>query len=116
MATKNETEAFLNDFKTKSKIFGILFRDARQKNTQALLDLELTGQKRKEIVESITIKDYSEGPNDDVLHGIASMWVFGKKHKSVEIYIKISMGMQDDPAICISFHPAEHPMIYPLNQ
>ncbi|MDQ1142826.1 hypothetical protein [Pedobacter agri] len=114
MVTKSEVQAFLNDFEVKSSTFGMLFRDVRQKNTQALFDLELTRQKRIEIVQSIIWSDYSEGPNDDVLHGIASLWVFGKTHKKTEIYIKISMGPKDDPAICISFHPAERPMTYPL--
>lgn len=114
MTTIIEVEVFLSDFKVKSEVFGLYFRDERQKNTQALFDLELTGAKRLEIVKSITAKDYAEGPLDDNLHGIASLWVFGKKHKNQEIYIKISMGQKDDPAICISFHCSEHPMKYPF--
>lgn len=114
MTTLQQVESFLNDFKTKAKIFGLFFRDARQKNTQALFDLELTHFKRREIVDSIVAKDYSEGPNDDQLHGIASLWVFGKTYKKKEIYIKISMGHENNPAICISFHTAEYPMNYPL--
>lgn len=88
----------------------------RQKNTQALFDLELTGAKRLDIVKSITAKDYSEGPIDDSLFGIASLWVFGKKYKDQEIYIKISMGKGNNSTICISFHRAEHSMKYPLKQ
>lgn len=114
MTTIHEVETFLNDFKIKAKIFGLLFRDGRQKNTQALFDLELSPLKRREIVDSIVAKDYSEGPHDDQLHGIASLWVFGKIYRKQEIYRKISMGHQDNPAICISFHTAEHPMFYPL--
>ena len=114
MTTIHDIENFLRDFKTKAQIFDIFFRDARQKNTQALLDLEITPQKRREIVDSIAAIDYSEGPIDDDLNGIASMWVFGRTHKNQEIYIKISMGHKDNPAICISFHTAEYSMNYPL--
>ena len=114
MATIHDVENFLRDFTTKAQIFGIFFVDARQKNTQALLDLELTPLKRREIVNAIVAIDYSEGPIDDVLNGIASLWVFGKRHKNQEIYIKISVGTKDNPAICISFHLAEYPMCYPL--
>ena len=114
MATITEVEAFLRDFKIKYKVFGLFFRDTRQKNTQALFDLEMTAAKRLDIVQSISVKDYCEGPIDDSLYWIASLWVFGKKYKNQEIYIKISMGLKDDPTICISFHLAEHPMKYPL--
>lgn len=114
MATINDVENFLKNFKTKAKIFDVFFRDARQKNTQALLDLELTPIKRREIVDSIIAKDYAEGPLNDDLNGIASMWVFGKTYRKQDIYIKISMGSKDNPAICISFHVAEYSMHYPL--
>ena len=114
MTTILDVEAFLSDFRIKSGVFGLVFRDTRQKNTQALFDLELTGAKRLDIVKSIIAKDYSEGPIDDNLFGIASLWVFGKKYKDQEIYIKISMGQKNDQTICISFHCAEHPIKYPL--
>lgn len=116
MATIHDVENFLRDFKTKAEIFDIFFRDERQKNTQALLDLELTPVKRREIVDSIVANDYSEGPIDDDLNGIASLWVFGKTYKKQNIYIKISMGTKNNPAICISFHVAEYPMHYPLKR
>ncbi|MEJ7694023.1 hypothetical protein [Daejeonella sp.] len=114
MTTIHDVEVFLRDFKIKSEVFGLVFWDTRQKNTQALFDLELTWAKRLDIVKLITAKEYSEGPVDDSLFGIAGLWVFGKKYKDQDIYIKISMGNKDDCAICISFHRAEHPMKYPL--
>jgi hypothetical protein len=44
------------------------------------------------------------------------MWVFGKEVKQKEVYIKISMGIANNSAVCISFHVAEYPMIYPLKK
>ena len=41
------------------------------------------------------------------------MWVFGKDHNDVEIYIKISVA---EKALCISFHEAEHPLQYPFRK
>lgn len=116
MVTKDDVSHFLQDFFIKYRVFGIIFRDVRPKNAQTLLDLEITPVKRKEIVESLTATDYSEGPLDDQLYGIASMWVFGKKHKNNELYIKISMGTPSNPVICISFHPAAHPINYPFKK
>lgn len=42
MNKEDEVSLFLKRFKDKAKIFGIVFRDDRGKNTQALLDLEIT--------------------------------------------------------------------------
>jgi len=47
------------------------------------------------------------------MRGILPMWVFGKEVKKKEVYIKISMGIENTNAICISFHIAEYPMKYP---
>lgn len=116
MSTTSEVELFLNDFKIKYKVFDIIFSDYRKKNTQALLDLDITPFKRKEIIENITINDFSEGPLNDALNSIASMWVFGKQLNGKEIYIKISMGMPSSQVICISFHEAEFKMKFPFKK
>lgn len=116
MADLYEVETFLKDFKLKMRVFNILFRDERKKNTQALLSLEITPLARKEIIEKLTATEYSEGPLNDSLYGIASMWVFGKKIKGKEIYIKLSKGLPDSSVLCISFHDAEHAMNYPLKK
>jgi fatty acid/phospholipid biosynthesis enzyme len=112
--TKNEVERFLKDFKTKSGIFQIIFLDDRGKNAQALLDLDISPMKRIEIINSLKIVDYSEGPLEEKMRGIMPMWVFGKMVKKQEVYIKISMGIKNSNTICISFHPAEYPMNYPF--
>lgn len=114
MATRDDVQGFLNDFFVKYKVFGILFRDFRQKNSKALLTLEISPLQRKEIIESLSVEDYSAGPLDDNLYGIASMWVFGKIVNDIEVYIKISLGSYGSQVICISFHDAEHFMSYPF--
>lgn len=113
MSTVDEVEAFLKDFRVKYKVFDIIFRDSRGKNANTLLTLDITPLKRREVIESIRAADYSEGPLNDQLYGIASLWVFGKVFKQTELYIKISMGAPNSNVICISFHPAERPMSYP---
>lgn len=116
MASKSEVEAFLRDFKVKMNVFEILFRDERKKNSQFLLLQELTPASRKKIIENLEAGDYSEGPTDDTLYGIASMWVFGKIVKRIEVYIKISMGRPGDKVLCISFHDAADSMNYPFKE
>ena len=116
MDPKEEVSQFLNEFKVKMKVFQILFRDERKKNTQALLSLEMTPDARKKIIESLEVEDFCEGPIDDKLYGVASMWVFGKNFKKTEIYIKISMGRPNNSVLCVSFHDAEHKMSYPFKK
>ena len=97
-------------------IFGILFLDDRGKNQQTLHELEISPGKRKEIIGSIKVEDYSQGPLKDKMRGILPMWVFGKQVKKKEVYIKVSMGIENNRAVCISFHIAEHPMNYPFKK
>lgn len=114
MALKSEVESFLASFHEKVNVFGILFRDDREKNRNALFDLEISRLERLEIVKSIETQDYSEGPIPDELNLGTEMWVFGKDVNGVEVYIKITMGGFNSRTICISFHRAEHPMAYPF--
>lgn len=114
MITEKEIASFLKEFKEKMKIWEVLFRDDRGKNTQALVDLELRPIDRKSTLEGLMVNDYSEGPLKEKLYGGFDMWVFGKMIKSKEVYIKISMGINGSSVICISFHIAEHKMNYPL--
>jgi hypothetical protein len=114
MSIETAVAAFLKDFKEKMNFWDVLFRDDRGKNAQALVDLELRPIERKNILEKLESKDYSEGPLCETLYGGADMWVFGKIIKKREVYIKITMGTMGSSVICISFHLAEHKMNYPL--
>jgi hypothetical protein len=116
MASEHEVTEFLKELKVKIDFFGILFLDERGKNQQALHDLEISPVKRKEIIQSLKPEDYSEGPLEEKMRGILPMWVFGKEVRSKEVYIKISMGVENAGAVCISFHIAEHAMNYPLKR
>jgi hypothetical protein len=114
MSTEAEVAFFLRNFEEKMKIWDILFRDDRGKNTQALVVLELRPIDRKGVLEALEIKDYSKGPIEERLYGGAEMWVFGKIVKKKEVYIKITIGAMDSGVICISFHLAQYKMNYPL--
>jgi len=116
MTTEEEVDYFLRDFRYKMKIWDILFRDDRGKNAQALVDLELRPVERITVLENLTSIDYSQGPLDDVVYGVAQMWVFGTLIKKKEVYIKISLGRKGSNVLCISFHLAEHKMNYPLKK
>ena len=99
IATLAEIQKFLNDFHQKVEVFDIFFMDDREKNREALAELDIRAIDRVGIVKTITADDY--------------LWVFGKDVKGQEVYIKIAYGMPNKSTICISFHVAEHPMNYP---
>lgn len=114
MISKEEVQRFLNQFNTKMKVFGIIYRDDRGKNRQTLEELEIVPMYRKVVIESLTVEDYVQGPVIDELNRLGEMWVFGKDVKGREIYIKIMLGCAGSQTICISFHIAEHPLSYPF--
>ena len=86
----------------------------RDKNIQTLLDLDITSSSRTKIIKELEVEDYSEGPLVEKMNGWHDMWVFGKQIKGNEVYIKVTMGKENNNSICISFHIAERPMKYPF--
>ncbi|MBS1941268.1 MAG: toxin [Bacteroidetes bacterium] len=114
MPTPAEVEAFLKEFHARMKVFGVYFRDRREKNTVAVFELGITRNERIKVLEELNAMDYSEGPIKD-WDGGPALWVFGKELKAQELYIKITLGVSGDGKVtCISFHAAEHPMKFPL--
>lgn len=113
MASKEEIERFLLDFKQKLGFWGILFRSDRSKNFETMKQLEYSVEDVKNELKELELVHYSEGPLTETLYKGADMWVFGKTVQSKEIYIKISLGQSGSKVICISFHFAEQSMIYP---
>ncbi|MDR8394072.1 hypothetical protein NC796_23160 [Aliifodinibius sp. S!AR15-10] len=116
MNQRKAVQQFLKRFKQKAKTWRIVFLDDRSKNTQALLDLEITPRGRRDILLNLGVEDYSEGPKPDEFDLGSDLWVFGKTVKNEEVYIKITLGKESKPVICISFHIAEYEMNYPLKK
>jgi hypothetical protein len=114
MTRAGDVQVFLNEFHQKLQIWQILFRDDRKKNFNALLNLDISSAKRKQIITALETIDYSEGPITDTLNDGTALWVFGKIIKGTMVYIKITMGQFNNPVICISFHEAEHEMNFPF--
>lgn len=114
MARREEIEQFLQDVKEKVRCFGISFRP-RDKNLQALADMDITAIKRLEYIMDLKAEDYCAGPKKDSYNtSLPDYYEFGIKVKTVEVYIKISRGLINKSVDCMSFHPSEYPMTYPL--
>ena len=114
MPKPEEVAEFLKVFQARMRALGIVFQDQREKNTQAIAELGITRNERIKVLEDLTAMDYSEGPMKDWDNG-PELWVFGKELKHRELYIKVTLGiLKTGAVVCISFHPAEHPMKFPL--
>ena len=116
ISTFDEVEKFLSALFGKLSISEIRFLDNRDKNIETLAALDIPGIKRKDIIKTLTVEDYSEGPIKDAIKLLGDMWVFGKDIKNHEVYIKISLGQPNKDVICISFHFSEYPMSYPYKK
>lgn len=113
MASQADIEQFLNELKDKIKFFDIRFRP-RDKNLQALADLDITAKQRLEYILKLTIENYYAGPKPDTFNpNRPDYFEFGMSVKGIDVYIKISKGLENKPADCMSFHEAEFPMKYP---
>ena len=64
---------------------------------------------------SLSVDDYCHGPDDD-RDRPGLIWVFGKRVEGMEIYIKLKLAEVGKEAIakCLSFHPADFPLCFPL--
>ena len=113
ITTKKDVKSFLEDPRLKIDVFDIAYL-RRDKNIQTLLDLDITPSSRTKIIKELEVEDYSEGPLVEKMNGWQDMWVFGKQIKGNEVYIKVTMGNENNKSICISFHIAEHLMKYPF--
>lgn len=110
---KPEIERFLEEFKLKMKTFDILFLN-REKNEQALYDLEITPVQRIKYLEKLNFEDYYNGPKKDNYDKTSfDFWEFGINIKKTQVFIKISL-WKNKKVLCISFHPAEHKMNFPF--
>lgn len=114
MANKQEVEFFLKELKEKIRFFDIVFQP-RDKNLQALADLDISAIKRLEFIMNLKAEDYYDGPKNDTYDSSRpNYYEFGIQENKIEVYIKISKGLSNKPVDCMSFHPAEFPMTYPL--
>lgn len=114
-ATKEEVEAFLKEFKERTKRFRLLYVDEKPSNIDTLNILEITPKGRDKYVLSLTSENYCQGPDKNHYPGQNDVWVFGKLIKGKEVYIKIFINAKQNlPNVCISFHIAEYPLTYPL--
>ncbi len=113
MSSLDEIDFFLYGFKSLKQKYGLIIYP-REKNLKALFDLELTAIKREEVIDSLVVTDYYKGPKPNGMLKGHEYWEFGKCVYAKDIYIKLSLGLEDGAVFCLSFHQAERPIRYPF--
>jgi len=93
----------------------------REKNRQALIDLDISPDERRDVLLGLQPEDYITGPKPDDTDSAKEVWEFGKKVNGQETYIKLRVvkppGKQGVfHGLVWSFHPAEFPPKYPLRR
>lgn len=113
------------DLKTQVKLFLLSFRElfdskkiSYEFNRKSSLYFRKIGWVNTHAAryarEHIDISNYSEGPSPHHFKDDTMVAVFGLHLEGEELYIKISIDKEN--CGCMSFHPAERPMNYPLRE
>jgi hypothetical protein len=111
---EEEISLFLKEFKKVVKKRGIDFIP-RQEFIETLILFGITRRNCEEEILCLSVDDYCQGPDDD-RDRPGKVWVFGRHIEGREVYIKLKLAMvgKETIAKCLSFHPAEFPLCFPL--
>jgi hypothetical protein len=113
--TKNINK-FLKEFK-EIAVNQELYVIPRRENMDALAELGLTKQNRKEEILTLSVQDYCSGPEPDKdMPG--DVWMFGKQIDNTNVYIKLKIAGEGNEKIakCLSFHVAKFPLCFPCKE
>ena len=64
------------------------------------------------VLRRLSVEDYSDGPLDDDTGRSLKWWIFSPEFSGVTLYVKLSV--LPGKLLCMSFHPAEHPLPHPF--
>ncbi len=88
----------------------------RRKCLRTLTELEMSIDDVERVVSSLQPSNYIKGPESD--HDAekgGDIYIFGADTGGIELYIKLKCDEQRG-CVCISFHRAEWPLIYPYRE
>lgn len=122
--TQSEVEEYLNSVKeaVKNDNYRIEMNKNRNDNRNLFIDYVLNEVMIKEILLSLTVRDFSErrknnhkGFEDETLYIFGketkALERFGVDYKAVKLYIKLNL-IADDFVFVISFHEQRYPLHY----
>ena len=87
---------------------------SRPERIATLRELEYTRADCDDIILSLSVDNYSSGPEPD-RNGPGEVWIFGVRIER-EIYIKLGLDPGSRTPVVLSFHWAVHPLQYPFRE
>jgi hypothetical protein len=89
----------------------------RFKNMQSLAKLGFTKKNCKDVILSLSVDDYCDGPKQDKDRP-GEIWEFGKLIEGKEVYIKLKVAQVGEKKLakCLSFHVAEYSLYFPFRE
>ncbi|MBQ9022030.1 MAG: type II toxin-antitoxin system MqsR family toxin [Eggerthellaceae bacterium] len=92
--------------------------NAGSKNARCMIELGYDTNDVLNVLQDLTVQNYSQGPLPDKKGRPHDLWVFGKIIEGTQIYIKFTAFFEENAvtAICVSFHEAEHEMNFPYKE
>jgi hypothetical protein len=114
---KERLHRFLIEFKQTAAQGSGIYLVPRKAALETLAYLGLTKRDLEEILMSLSVVDYHQGPQPD-REGDGDVWVFGKEIKGLVLYIKVKVVRveRERLAKCLSFHVAKYPMRFPFQE
>ncbi len=117
--TRQQVAQWLSEFKAAVTL-GYVKWLSRPAERQHLVDLGINQNQALELLRRLTPDNYSKGPEPDDSKPDRDVWVFGCDVAGTEAYIKLALQPDNKRrnvwhALIWSFHPADHPMSYPLH-
>lgn len=117
-----DVRSFLQQLHAKLDVYPLTYRkaqgDERSRVREDLAKLGIRADERVSCIKQLGASDYAQGPFDDNYNypppGQGQVWVFGKHLNGQEVYIKLQLGAEGAPPVCISFHIADKPLRYPF--
>jgi hypothetical protein len=112
---KIKIRTFLKEFKKVASGKRGIYLIPRTESLKTLADLGLTKKNFKEVIMTLSVMDYCDGPKRDE-NRPGEIWIFGKQIGGKEIYIKLKVAQVSGRKIakCISFHPAAFTLCFPF--
>ena len=114
---KERTRRFLIDFKQTAAQGTGIYLVPRKAVLETLAFLGLTKRDLEEILMSLSVVDYCQGPQPD-RDGEGAVWIFGREVKGLVVYIKLKVAQVEGDRIakCLSFHVAKYAMKFPFRK
>lgn len=115
---RRQVRDFLREFKELIGQGHFRCKGNHRKNYSFLAGLGWTERHRIDIILSLEVQDYAQGPLQDTFRAGDVLRVFGKQMEEQEFYIKLKISSPKsggEYALCVSFHHAEYPMEHPFS-